>query len=128
MAGNDRETENLKGAIKLSIEAIKALILVNGAAAVGILTFYGNVIKHGADIDIDKVGMTSALAVYSAGVSAGVLSFVFAYMAQLSGADADRQGEFAKKEHLFRIISIGLALGAAGCFSLGSLDAGAAFT
>ena len=59
---NPWQLENLKGAIALADSTIKSLILVNGAAAAGLLTFMGNT-------GVIFVGLREAMGLFSWGSS-----------------------------------------------------------
>jgi hypothetical protein len=39
-------TETYKGLVTLAVEALKMLILINGGAAVAVLTYLGNLVSH----------------------------------------------------------------------------------
>jgi choline-glycine betaine transporter len=63
---------------KYVLEGGRSLILINGAAAIGILTFIGN--NHPPVV---SSGLISALTWFAWGALAGVVLFVTAYLAQL---------------------------------------------
>jgi hypothetical protein len=65
-----------KEGTKYVLEGGRSLILINGGAAIGILTFIGN--NHP-----QPYGVISALTWFAWGALAGVVLFVFAYVAQL---------------------------------------------
>jgi hypothetical protein len=70
------QLENLKGAIALADGVIKSLILVNGAAAVGLLTFMGNT-------QVISSGLRAAMGMFArGGVFAAIVCTIFAYLAQ----------------------------------------------
>jgi hypothetical protein len=61
---------------KYGLEAIKALLIINGAAAVSILTFIGNTKAH-------EVLLILALVSFAFGVVTGVATHICAYLTQL---------------------------------------------
>jgi hypothetical protein len=61
---------------KYALEAGKSLILINGAAAIGILTFVGN---HPPK----TFGIFRAINMFSIGALLGAIFFAFSYLAQL---------------------------------------------
>ena len=67
--------------MKFALEGIKLLFLLNGASAVAILTFIGNM----------KVGshcLVVAMAVFAVGAAMPVVSMVYAYLTQLHYGNA----------------------------------------
>ena len=66
--------ENLRGAITMAVESLKMLVLVNGGAAIGLLSFFG---AHSGRA-IPKL----ALSVFGIGVAAAALAALFGYGAQ----------------------------------------------
>ena len=77
--------ENLKGAILLGSQAIKSLELVNGAAAVGVLTFYGNYAAKGGT-GIDPRFLKWGLVAFAIGVAFAILTAICGYLSQLIAA------------------------------------------
>jgi hypothetical protein len=73
--------ETFKGLITLSIELLKMLALINGGAAVAILTFCGNLASHG--LSSQFASFKPALIWYCLGLAATVLTFLVAYHTQL---------------------------------------------
>ena len=64
--------ETFKGLITLSIELLKALLLINGGAAVAILAYLGNLV-HGSGAHLPD--MKNALLCFSLGVSTAAVTF-----------------------------------------------------
>jgi quinol-cytochrome oxidoreductase complex cytochrome b subunit len=124
-------TETYKSLITLTVEALKMLALVNGGAAIAILTYLGNLASrqpamgHLPDIKF-------ALWCYSGGVAATTLAFIFAYATQLRLfiEERDRRGGPPRRTLHWGGVTVGilLALGAAGAFAAGSLFAATAIT
>lgn len=73
--------ETYKGLITLSVEALKILALVNGGAAVALISFCGNLASKGLPMLL--AGFKSALFWYCGGLASTMLAFIVAYFAQL---------------------------------------------
>jgi hypothetical protein len=87
---DDLRIENLKGAITLGVEALKTTILLNGGAAIAVLTFYGNIAKDGTHLPINRFCLRLTLASFAFGTLLAGISFLMAYLSQLySGTDPD---------------------------------------
>jgi cobalamin synthase len=74
-------SETYKGLITLAVELLKMLALVNGGAAVAILTFCGNLASHGLSSQL--ASFKPALIWYCLGLAATVLTFLVVYHTQL---------------------------------------------
>jgi hypothetical protein len=109
------QTANLQGAIDLGGKTIQSLILVNGAAAAGLLTFWGNLITKGVS-PASSVQIANALQNFSYGVFAALLASIFAYLSQLGSATS---GLLGRLEIWLRAIAIVCGLFSAGCFLFG---------
>jgi len=109
--------ENLKGAITLADSGIKSLILVNGAADVGLLTFMGNGKAY-------PVGLRHALVSFAVGVFMATVCAIFAYGAQRCVAT----GSGTKVEAWLTIPGVIFALLSAVAFGLGVYLAATAFS
>src|SRR5437879_1800360 len=72
--------ETYKGLISVAIEGLKMLALVNGGAAVAVLTYLGNLATHSGR---DLPNIKPALLCYCGGLFATVLAFIAAYITQL---------------------------------------------
>lgn len=84
---------NLQGAIDLGKATINSLILVNGAAAGGLLTFYGNATAKGSPVP-HPGALTASLILFGFGVFAAVCCSICAYISQLA------VGSFTGPKHL----------------------------
>jgi hypothetical protein len=71
--------ETFKGLIALSIELLKALLLINGGAAVAILAYLGNLASHPV---AHLPNMKNALLCFAGGVFTTALAFIAAYFTQ----------------------------------------------
>jgi hypothetical protein len=109
------QLENLKGAITLADGAIKSLILVNGGAAAGLLTFMGN--TH-----VISSGLHRAMGMFSWGILAAILCALCAYLAQRVVA----VGTTPKLEWSFTVPAMVLAVTSAALFGYGIYTAGEA--
>ena len=108
---DERRTEHLRGAIVLGAETIKALLLVNGGAAAGLLTFYGNFDEAGRPVD--RSVLVYAMSAFGAGLILAVLASGFGYFSQLAVATG-RRGEAP-----LRAFAVALALASAVGFAVG---------
>lgn len=108
---DETRTEHLRGAIVLGAETIKALLLVNGGGAVGLLTFYGNFDEAGRPID--RSVLVYAISGFVTGLILAVLASGFGYFSQLAVA-AGRRAEVP-----LRTVAVAFALGSAVAFATG---------
>lgn len=104
--GTDRQhewrIENLRGAIAMAVESLKMLVLVNGGAAIGLLSFFGTHADHAMP--------RAALFVFGIGVAMASLAAVFGYIAQRQVAvEGPYEIPYAK-------VAIGLALSSSFAF------------
>src|SRR3954451_22982698 len=84
---------NIDNAIKYSIEAIKAVFIMNGAAAIALLAFLGSYASKDDPIfQVSIEGMKDALICFGFGALLGGLTFFLAYIAQIFFA-ATNSGE-----------------------------------
>jgi hypothetical protein len=119
-------TETYKALITLAVEALKMLALVNGGAAVAVLTYLGNLVSH-SPLGAATPDMTPALRWYCGGLFATTLAFVAAYVTQLTLYNEEtrrRTGAIIRQYHTYGIwIGVTLAIIAAVAFGKGCLDA-----
>jgi hypothetical protein len=115
------QKENLKGAIQLAGQTIKSLEIVNGAGAISLLAFYGNVITQNYDSNLDGQALKWALYYFGLGVGSAVSCSILAYLSQRVVATST-PGEF----WLFAS-GLACALGSAVLFILGVCTAGQSF-
>ena len=73
----DNRNESFKATIQLAISLLKTIMLLNGAAAVAILSFIGNY-KNKLNIDF----ITNSLLIYVVGVLLSAIAYGLSYLAQ----------------------------------------------
>lgn len=120
--------ETYKGLITLSVEVLKALTLVNGGAAVALLTYAGNHVAHNPNGRVPS--LEPPLLWYCSGLSSTVVAFILAYWTQLRLYQEERQrheGQPFRQRHGVGIWIAGFAiLGATFAFAMGCLCAASA--
>ncbi len=117
------QIENLRGAIDLGKQALKALELLNGGGAVAILTFYGNVLsRSNAPIPFDKDEVARGLLSFGIGLGCALLATIFGYISQLIAATTN-----SRSEVWVRIAAIMFALASAVVFVVGTLYSASSF-
>jgi hypothetical protein len=122
-------TETYKGLITLCVEALKMLALVNGGAAVAVLTYLGNLASRSpAPAHVPTI--KPALLWYCGGLVATVVAFIVAYLSQLALYNEEisiRGGAQIQRRHgIGTALGSGLALLAAIAFGLGCWRAASA--
>ena len=77
-----------KGAIELSALTLRSLILANGAAAGGLLTFYGTLVAKNPSIILApaRVELAFALSCFGTGVGSATICALLAYFAERATA------------------------------------------
>ena len=115
--------ETYKGLISLSVEALKMLALVNGGAAIAILTYIGNLASH-QQLNGPLPRTRFALVCFSLGVFAVALAFIVAYVAQGMLYREERPGGSRSGRHSL-VVSLGifLAVVSALSFAVGCISA-----
>ncbi len=115
--------ENLKGAISLAQECLRALHIANGGAVIALLTFYGNIAAQGRAAMISLEPLTTALNFFASGLVCGLLASALGYVSQLEAATKDR----SPWEIRFRWLALASATGSLVLFSAGTIEAGRSF-
>ena len=113
-------TETYKGLITLSIEGLKILALINGGAAVAVLTYLGNLASR-SPVPAHIPEIKPALYSYCGGLLATVLTFLVAYLTQLRLYYEERDlrgGVTITRRHAVGI-AIGCVLSFGGAFAFG---------
>jgi quinol-cytochrome oxidoreductase complex cytochrome b subunit len=120
-------TETYKGLVTLAVEALKMLAIVNGAAAVAVLTYLGNLVSHPPSSGFRPPHIAPVVRWYCGGLFATLLAFVLAYAAQLILFNEEiklREGSQIRRYHPFIIwLAVAFAVFAAIAFFLGSMRA-----
>jgi hypothetical protein len=112
----DRDELTLTSAFDFARDIIKALTLVNGAAALSLLTFYGNYLsagKTGIETSCDSRLAFVGLLSFAFGVAFSVGSGAAAYLTQLKWgvAHSDRQSANASEKSASKMHTWSIALG-----------------
>ncbi len=115
--------ENLRGAITLGSQTVKSLELINGAAAIGVLTFYGNVATRNSPNPINPDFVRFGLLSFALGVALSILTAICAYISQLIAATQ----EPSDLEVNWRLGALAAGIGSAGLFVLGVMFTALAF-
>jgi hypothetical protein len=102
-------------------QVVQALLLLNGAAALAMLTFIGNVSKD-TNLKSLLLGLSNPLSCFADGAALAVLSAIFAYLSQASWADGS-----SLWGNTLRLFAIVLALGSLLLFVGGISQANAVF-
>jgi hypothetical protein len=68
---------------KYAVEALKALLVINGGAAVALLAFAGQISKNGGDLVSTASRLGNSLLGFGLGALFAAMAFVAAYIAQL---------------------------------------------
>jgi hypothetical protein len=120
--------ETYKGLITLSIEALKMLALVNGGAAVALLTYLGAIAAR----QLPTTAIPSvqpALLSFSGGLLAVTLAFIVAYITQGQLFREQRPGGSKSGKHVYGVIvGVTLAVLSAIAFGIGCWLASTALT
>jgi hypothetical protein len=114
-------TETYKALITISVEALKMSILINGGAAVAVLTYAGN--SH----ITEKTAVTFAVLYYAGGVAAAMFAFILAYVAQLRLYIEERKRHsgqsFRQTHHWLLALDVISASGSVVLFGCGCIAA-----
>jgi hypothetical protein len=121
--------ETFKGLINLSIEALKALLLINGGAAVAILAYLGNLASRPSVARLPDV--KNALVCFAGGVFATALAFIVAYFTQYRLYNEERARHVREPFRVLHPIGLGIATllvaASASAFAAGCWIAASAF-
>lgn len=116
----DWKLESFRSTMAFAQAAIKSGMLVNGAAAVALLAYLGNIKAQGAATSPFVV----ALGLFSGGVVAAALTCACSYFAQLLYTPGNTDG-IAKRWHISALL---LMLGSVAFFSGGAMSSYSAFS
>lgn len=114
--------ELTKAAITFGQGAIRSLILVNGAAAIAVMTFIGNFKAEKEEI---SSALPNALLSFALGVALAALLAGFAYIVQYLYVNS--RGRTSKWAVFLHLVSLGFAAGSLGLFVCGLFLAYGAF-
>ena len=121
--------ETFKGLISLSIELLKALLLINGGAAVAVLAYLGSLASHGSVAHLPDI--KNALLCFAGGVLATALAFIAAYFTQyrlyLEERARHTGRSFSSRHTIGMGIATTLVLLSATAFGVGCWNAASAF-
>jgi hypothetical protein len=121
--------ETYKSLITISVGCLKILVLVNGGAAVAVLTYLGNLNAHTALGH--PINVVPAVLWYCGGLMAAVLAFILAYLVQLqlyAEESATVGGKVVRRKHQSLLWGgIGLCFLSAIAFGIGCWLAADAF-
>jgi hypothetical protein len=84
MTGNETTKWHWTEGMKYALEGIRMLLLLNGGAAISVLTFAGNT-------RATSVSFVVSLGAFALGAAAAPLAMIFAYLAQLHYGNAELQ-------------------------------------
>jgi len=87
--------EAYKSAVSLLTEGLKTLALINGGAAIAVLTYLGNLVSRQTTVSAPLPNLRPALLWYCGGLLATAFSFLTGYLTQIR-IGQEIQGE-AKK-------------------------------
>ena len=111
---------NIDQAIKYSIEAVKSVLLMNGAAAIALLAFMGaNAGKEDPLVEVSIELFKLALMCFGGGASLCALTFLFAYIAQLFFAGINSSETHVWPANLFRLLAMICLVSAIVMFGVG---------
>jgi hypothetical protein len=117
---SDWQRYNIDQAIRYSIEAVKSVLLMNGAAAIALLAFMGaNAGKEDPLLEVSIELFKLALMCFGGGASLCALTFLFAYIAQLFFAGINSSETHVWPANLFRLLAIISLVAAIVMFGVG---------
>jgi len=91
--------EMFKAVIEAGQSALRALSIVNGAGAIAILAFLGNVLAHSTDTGLQVASfMTRAMTWFAVGVGFVALGYVARYFSQANYGGDFSQGEAIRRK------------------------------
>jgi hypothetical protein len=101
---------------KYAVETIKALLAINGGAAVALLAFAGNIAKNGGNAASVASHLANSLLGFGLGALLGALGFLTAYLTQLQYG---RGGESFRPAHWWHAATYALVILSALAFVVG---------
>lgn len=82
------ERENLKAAFQFGDRALQSALIVNGGAAVALLTFLGHYTVSAPTLRVCLWGLKAALITFCVGVASVLVAAAFGWIAQLQTIDS----------------------------------------
>jgi hypothetical protein len=117
-----------KAIIDFALMTIRSLILVNGGAIIGIVTFTGNLWGHnGPAAKATAQAISPAVGWFVGGLAAALLTSGLAYGAQVAFAEFGKPQPAKKIGNTCRVAAVALAIGSLVCFVVGAYRCLAAF-
>jgi hypothetical protein len=137
-------SETNKAAIDGANLSLRTLVIINGGAAIAILTFLGGVASK-EKIDFVRVGMVAdTLKWFASGVALAVLAMALAYLTHYSMAgvtasqlkiwehpyvsDSSKSARWRRINLVFHVLAMLIAFGSLGLFVVGMFSASDAVT
>jgi hypothetical protein len=130
ISGREDDRILVRAVIEFSSMTIRSLILVNGGAAIGILTFLGNLWNKDAPIaKASAIAIGPGLAGFIVGLSCALLTSGFAYLTQVAFSELSREGNNPARKwgNRLRVVAIIMALCSLVSFLLGAWKCMAVF-
>ncbi len=124
---DSQQTETYKSLVTISVEALKTLVLVNGGAAVAVLTYLGNLAAK-TNTPSGLPSVRGALLAYCGGLALALVAFVLSYLTQLRLLNEHFHPEKKQRHGYLLWAGITVAVLSASAFFVGCLFAAAALT
>lgn len=119
----EHAVETFKSLVRISVEGLKLLAVLNGGAAVALLAYLGNV----AGKSVPTADMRLPMVCYLVGLCCCGLAFAASYLTQLT-LYGESMGERTVGRHTFWLwLGMALALLSLGAFAVGSYLAASRF-
>jgi hypothetical protein len=115
------QLELLKAAIEAGQSALKSISVINGAAALAMLAFIGNVLSHPTDIGLAAMMiMSRSMTYFATGVGLSAIGLAARYFSQASYAgDFSNQSRATKWGNTWRVIAIVAGVAGLAAFFIG---------
>jgi hypothetical protein len=117
-----------KAIIDFALVTIRSLILVNGGAIIGIVSFTGNLWGHnGPAAKATAQAITPAVGWFVGGLAAALLTSGLSYIAQVAFVELAKPRPAQIVGNACRFAAVAFAIGSFGCFIVGAYRCLAAF-
>jgi uncharacterized membrane protein YedE/YeeE len=118
---SQHKAETYKSLITISVEVLKMLALVNGGAAIAVLTYLGNLVTKPSTPCVSPPHIRSAVLCYAFGLVSTLLAFIVSYATQLALYNEDMGKAKGRERHRIPLyFGVLLAVLAAVLFGVGS--------